>query len=188
VDSNILRVVSSVLIFLTIFFWQVGRQMAWAEGNLQGGGGNVQARLDFRITVPTVLYLQIGTTGASVDQITFTINDLPGTGAVEGSCSGTYPVPVRAAGFLRRGQRMTIRANSSAPLTNGSENIRFNNISWTATGNFTSGRFNNYANQRIERWTASGNRTGNLRFFYDNDEYHGPGTYKGRVTYTLSSP
>ena len=186
--SNILRVVISVLIFLTIFFSQVARQMAWAEANLQVGGGSPQARLDFSITVPTVLYLQIGTTGASVDQITFALNNIPGTGAVEGTSSGTYPVPVRAAGFIPRGQRMTLRANSSAPLTNGSENIRFDNIRWTATGNLTNGRFNNTTNQQVRRWTGSGNRTGTFRFFYDNDEYHGSGTYKGRVTYTLSSP
>jgi hypothetical protein len=50
-------------------------------------------------------------------------------------------------------------------LTNGTENIRFDNI----------------------RWTGSDNRTGTYRFSYDNDEYHGSGAYHGRVTYTLSS-
>ena len=149
--------------------------MAWAESRLQAGGASPQARLDFRITLPTLLYLQIGTTGASVDRIIFTLNNIPGTGEVQGTSSGTYPVPVRVAGFVPRGQVMTIRANSSAPLTNGSENIRFDNIRWAATGNFTSGRFNNTANQSVRSWTGSGNRTGTYRFYYDNDEYHGSG-------------
>jgi len=162
--------------------------MAWAESGLQVGGASPQARLDFRITVSTILYLQIGATGATVDRITFKLNNIPGTGAVQGTSSGTYPVPVRAAGFVPRGQRMTIRANSSVPLTNGSENIRFDNIRWTGTGNFTSGRFTNAANQSVRYWTGSGNRTGAYRFYYDNDEYHGSGTYNGQVTYTLSSP
>lgn len=83
---------------------------------------------------------------------------------------------------------MTVRANASALMRNGSENIRCDNIRWTATGNFTSGRFNNTANQQVMRWTGSGNRTGTHRFFYDNDEYHGSGAYSGLVTYTLASP
>lgn len=174
--------------FLAVAGSLVVGKLAWAESRLQVGGGSPQARLDFRVTVPTMLYMQIGTVGATVDRITFTLNNIPGTGEVQGTSSGTYPVPVRAAGFLPRGQTMTIRANSSVPLTNGSENIRFDNIRWTATGNFTSSRFTNAANQQVRRWTGSGNRTGTYRFYYDNDEYHGSGTYNGRVTYTLSSP
>ena len=177
-----------LMVFLTIVAALGTTEMAWAESRLQAGGASPQARLDFRITLPTLLYLQIGTTGATVDRITFTLNNIPGTGAVQGTSSGTYPVPVRAAGFVPRGQTMTIRANSSVPLTNGSENIRFDNIRWTATGNFTSGRFNDTANQSVRSWTGSGNRTGTYRFYYDNDEYHGSGTYNGQVTYTLSSP
>jgi hypothetical protein len=176
------------LIGLVTFLILATTALSWGESKLQTGGGSSQARLDFRITVPTILFLQIGTAGATVDRITFNVNNIPGTGAVEGSSSGVYPVPIRAAGFLPQGQRMSVRANSSAPLTDGSENIRFDNIRWTATGNFTNGRFNNTANQLIRRWTNSGNRTGTMRFFYDNDEYHGSGTYQGRVIYTLSSP
>jgi hypothetical protein len=157
-------------------------EMAWTESRLPAGGGSPQARLDFRITLPTLLYLQMGTTGPTVDRITFNLNNIPGTGAVPGTSSGTHPVPVRAAGFVPRRQAMTIRANSRAPLANGSGTIRFDNIRWTATGNFTSGRFNNTANQQVRSWTGSGNRTGTYRFYYDNDEYHGSGAYKGQVT------
>ena len=150
-------------------------QAVWAESNL-GLGGSATARLDFAITIPTILYLQVGTEGATVNVVSCTLADIPGTGAVAMTSSGTNPVPVRAAGFLPRGQRMTVRGNSSVPLTNGTETIRFNNIRWTATGDFTSGRFNNNANQQIRRWNGSGNRTGAYRFYYDNDAYHGSGT------------
>lgn len=179
-----------LMVFLTIAATLGTTEMAWAESRLQTGGGSPQARLDFRSTLPTLLYLQLGSTGATLDRINVTPNNIPGTGEVQGTSSGTYPVPVRAAGFVPRGQAMTIRANPSAPLTNGSENIRFDNIRWTATGNFTSGRFNNTADQQVRRRTGSGNRTGIYRFFYDNDEYqyHGSGTYNGQVTYTLASP
>ena len=176
-----------LMVFLTIVAGLGAKRIAWAESRLQAGGASPQARLDFRITLPTLFYLQIGTNGASVDQITFSLNNIPGSGAVEGSSSGTYPVMVRPAGFVPRGQFITVRVNSIAPLTNGTENIRFDNISWTATGNFTSGRFNNTANQQVRRWTGSGNRTGTWRFFYDNDEYHSSGAYNGQVTYNLSS-
>lgn len=58
----------------------VGSKLAWAEANLQVGGGSPQAHLDFRLSVPTILYLQVGTTGATIDRITFAINNIPGTG------------------------------------------------------------------------------------------------------------
>jgi hypothetical protein len=40
----------------------------------------------------------------------------------------------------------------------------------------------------MRQWIRSGDRSGTYRFFYDNDETHGPGIYQGQVTFTLSLP
>jgi hypothetical protein len=150
------RTVIGVMVLLTFFSLQPPGEKARAESNLETGGGNPQARLDFRITVPTLLFLQIGNEGTVIDLVSFSVNNIPGTGEVPGTSSGVYPVPVRAAGFVPRGQRMTLRANSSAPLTNGTETILFSNIRWTATGSFQSGRFNNStADQAVDQLRQS---------------------------------
>lgn len=162
--------------------------IALAESDMAIGGGDAEADLDFQIVIPTILYLQIGTTGATEDTITFNIDDIPGTGAIAGTSSGANPVPVRAAGFVPDGSTMTLEADSSTALTDGTNTIPFDEISWTATGDFTGGTFSNAADQQLDQWNDSGNRTGTYSFSYDNDTYYPASTYSGTVTYTLSCP
>lgn len=153
------------------------------------GGTPTTARLDFRITIPTILYLQVGTLGATVDRVTFPVIDLPGTGLVAGTSSGANPVPVRVAALVSAGTPVTLRANSSTALTDGSgNNIPFSEISWTATGNFAGNTFNGAASQQLDQFTGPGNRTGTYSFDYANANYYPAGTYNGQVTYTLSAP
>ncbi|MBW2040251.1 MAG: hypothetical protein JRI46_11815 [Deltaproteobacteria bacterium] len=148
-------------------------------------GGPASVDLDFQITIPTILYLQVGTAGATIDTVTFTVDDLPGTGAVAQNEAAIY---VRAAGFVGSGSTMTLSSDSSSALTNGTDKIPFDEISWAATGDFAGGAFDNGAAQKLDQFTGSGNRTGTYTFSYDNDTYYPTGTYTGTVTYTLSSP
>src|SRR5512139_3207663 len=55
-----------------------------------------QEPLDIVILAASSLSLRIGTSGGTVDMVTFTVTQLPGTGAVAGVSSGANPVPVRA--------------------------------------------------------------------------------------------
>jgi hypothetical protein len=181
-----IQITLSIILLLVAIF--LPRQSVWAEGALQVGGAGSQARLQFSVTIPTIVYLQVGTPGATVDTIAFDAVGQPGTGAVEGYSSGTYPVPVRAVAVVAGNQRVQLTADSSRPLTNGTENINFDNISLTATGDLQNRRFNNNTNQNMRQWIRSGDRSGTYRFFYDNDETHGPGIYQGQVTFTLSLP
>lgn len=171
---------------LAVLFCYAGS--AKAEST-QSNGGSTTARLDFRITIPTILHLQVGTTGAPVDRVTFPVVDLPGTGLVAGTSSGANPVPVRVAALVGPSALVTLRADSSTALTDGSgNNIPFSEISWTATGNFTGNTFNGVANQQLDQFSGPGNRTGSYSFNYANANYYPAGTYNGQVTYTLSSP
>ena len=171
---------------LVVIFSYAGSAKAESTSS---GGAPTTARLDFRITIPTILYLQLGTLGATVDRVTFPVIDLPGTGPVAGTSSGTNPVPVRVAALVGGSALVTLRANSSTALTDGSgNNIPFSEILWTATGNFSGNTFNAAANQQLDQFTGPGNRTGTYSFSYANANYYPPGTYNGQVTYTLSSP
>ena len=173
-------------LLIAVLFCYVGP--AQAESDLAVGGGSAQARLDFAIQIPTILFLQVGTVGATIDEISFSVVDLPGTGPVAGVSDGANPVPVRAAGFVGAGGTMTLSADSSTALSDGTDTIAFAEISWAAAGDFSPGRFNNAAAQQLDQFLGSGNNTGTYAFFYDNDTYYPASTYTGRVTYTLSSP
>lgn len=58
------------LLALALVMGLGGGHMAWAESNLGGGGsgGDPSVRLDFRIIIPTILSLRLGTTvlGSSI--------------------------------------------------------------------------------------------------------------------------
>jgi hypothetical protein len=176
---------AKILLFLLSLF--LGASAAWAESTQQQGT-STQARLQFSVTIPTILYLQVGTEGATIDTVYFDVIGLPGSGAVEGYCSATYPVPVRVLAMVARNQRVLLTADSSNPLSNGTETIDFNNIRLVASGDFHNRRFNRHVNQNMAQWHGSGEYLGTYRFFYDNDEDHGPGIYHGQVTFTVSAP
>lgn len=152
-------------------------------------GTPTAARLDFRIAIPAVLYLQVGTLGATVDRVSFAPPGIPDSVPVAGTSTGAYPVPVRVAALVGASGLVTLRADSSSALSDGSgNNIPFTQISWAATGNFTGAAFNGAASQQLDQFTGPGNRTGTYTFSYANANYYPAGTYNGQVTYTLSSP
>jgi hypothetical protein len=166
-----------------------GGQAVWAESNLVVGG-SATAHLDFAITIPTILFLQVGTDAPGIiDRVSCTLADIPGTGAVPMTSSGANPVPVRVAALVPATAPVRLLANSSTPLTNGAaSNIPFDQISWAAGGAFSAGTFNNGAAQVLDTFAGSGNRVGNYTFSYANANYYDAGAYTGQVTYTLSSP
>jgi hypothetical protein len=177
------------LALLTLVLGLGGGPAAWAESNTVVGG-SVNARLDFQITIPTILLLQVGTPGATIDRVSCTLADVPGSGAVAMTSSGANPVPVRVSALVATGATVRLLANSSTPLSNGAGGtIPFDQISWTSGGApFSSGTFSNGAAQVLDTFTGSGNRTGTYAFTYANANYYATGTYNGQVTYTAATP
>jgi hypothetical protein len=167
---------------LALLFCYAGNAKADSS---QSTGTPTSAHLDFRVTIPTILYLAVGSTGATIDRVTFTVADLPGTGAVAGSAA----IPVRVAALVGANATVTLRADSSTALSDGGgHTIPFTEISWTASGDFTNNTFTGVNNQQLDQFTGAGNRTGNYTFSYANAGWYPTGTYDGEVTYTLSSP
>jgi hypothetical protein len=160
----------------------------YGESNVGVGGANPTARLNFQITIPTIMYLQVGSPMATVDTVSCTLNNIPGSGPVAMSSSGTNPVPVQVATVVPLGQVVNLTADSSTGMTGGAIPIPFSKITCAATGAFSSYTFNDGAGQVLTSFTNSGNRTGNYAFTYANADYYEATTYTGTVTYTLAFP
>jgi len=185
---------------------------AHAESNFVTGGGAIAAtgRVDFRITIPKVLFLQVGTgtllaNNGAIDLIDFVVpaanfGDGSPVAATAGSGdlnNGTVTAIVRG-----NGGNVTLAASTAGGLGNGSgDSINWSEITTTAaaltTGtvlpalalpngasvNAVLAAVGNVVNQDA-RWTYS----------YDNTAIVPAGTYgginvnNGRVTYTASLP
>lgn len=173
---------------------------ASAESQLVVGSGSATARLDFRIIIPRVLFLAVGTgnalpvaTDSTIDTLTFDYSSTP-SDVGNGTASAGQSVAVRVRG--NNGQ-VTLTAATTGALTNAtSDTIDWSEI--TATSDQTdlptpalpltgSGTASNV--------TLNGgkitNRTANWTFAYKNTNIVAPGTYgttNGRVTYTAAMP
>lgn len=178
--------------------------LASAESQLvNGASGSATARLDFRIVVPRVLFLGVGTgaagfaTNTTVDTVTFDYTGNPadiGTGAAAGTITGNV-VPVRVVG--NNGQ-VTLTASTTGALTNATaDTIPWSQITATSsvaalpspvipnTGAGTA------SNVTLSSGTRITDRSANWTFAYANSAVVAPGTYgttNGRVTYTAAMP
>ena len=181
--------------------------LASAESQLITGAGRAVARLYFRVIVPRVLFLGVGTgaaaatpaTNATIDTVTFDYTTNPeavGTGVagVAGAITGNV-VPVRVVG--NNGQ-VSLTAATTGALTNGTaDTIPWSEITATSslaalpspaiplTGTGAS------SNVTLSSGTKITDRSANWTFSYANTAVVAPGTYgttNGRVTYTASMP
>ncbi len=108
--------------------------LALAESNFVGpaaAGATATARLDFQITVPRILFLQVGTGTASannttIDLVTFTPTSAQiaaGTAGIAAATNG-----VRAAQLIGNGGTINLTATTTGPLTTG---VAGETISWS---------------------------------------------------------
>ncbi|MBL0918904.1 MAG: hypothetical protein IBJ14_09380 [Hydrogenophaga sp.] len=177
--------------------------LASAESQLVTGAGSAVARLDFRVVVPRVLFLGVGTgaagfaTDGTINTVTFDYTSNPGalgTGAAAGAITGNV-VPVRVVG--NNGQ-VALTASTTGALTNATaDTIAWSQITATSsapelpspviplTGAGTA------SNVTLSSGTRITDRSANWTFAYANSAVVAPGTYgttNGRVTYTAAMP
>ncbi len=186
--------------------------MANAESQFTTGAGTpitASAKLDFQITIPKILFLQVGTgtnlgTNPAVDLIAF---DLTGTPASVGN--GTPVAATAASGDLNNGKvtakvlgnNGTISLSSVVPnkLLNGAgDSISFSQIAIATTNPLlTSPALVDNTTTTVSLAPAVGkvfNQTATWTYSYLNSAVVAPGTYggvnvnNGRVTYTASMP
>lgn len=181
--------------------------LASAESNFVTGASTsapgAQARLDFAITIPKVLFLQVGTgayftNNGTVDALSATVPAANVGDATPVAFTGS-PVAVRVVG---NNGNITLNATTAGALSNGAgDSISFAQI----TG--TSDNANLAHPAALVDGGASANvaitpnigtkvtdRTANWSFAYANAAVVPPGTYGGvnannsRVTYTVTMP
>ncbi|MBD3893143.1 hypothetical protein [Hydrogenophaga sp.] len=179
-----------------------------AESQLVVGAGSATARLDFRIIIPRVLFLGVGTgaatlgNNATIDMVTFDYSTNPaalGTGAAAAVITGNV-VPVRVLG--NNGQ-ITLSASTTGALVNvdtPAYTIPWSEISATSslaqlpspviplTGPGAA------SNVVLSSGTRITDRSANWTFAFANTALLPPGIYgataanNGRITYTAAMP
>ncbi len=166
--------------------------MASAESQLTIGSGSASADLNFRVVIPRVLFLAVGTgaagltTDTTVDTVTFDYTSNPadvGTGNV---------VPVRVLG---NNGVIALASSNTGALTNGTgDTLPWSEITATSSDatNFASPPpAGGSVNLGLSQGTKVTSRTANWTFSYANTTVAAPGTYgvtNGTVTYTATMP
>lgn len=175
--------------------------LASAESQLTVGTGAAAARLDFRVVIPRVLFLAVGTgaTGlaanATVDTVTFDYTTNPaalGTGAAAGAITGNV-VPVRVLG---NNGVIALASTNTGALTNATgDTIAWSEITAVSSDatNFASPAPSGASvNLGLSGGTKVTSRSASWTFSYANTAAVPPGTYgtatNGRVTYTATMP
>ncbi len=131
--------------------------------------------------------VQIGSAGGTIDKVTFNLtaaNVGNGTPVV-----GTPAIQVIVAARDVVTRTIQVVADSSSPLVSGAATLPFTQISWTASdADIPSGTFSGAAGQMIVTFPTSFQLQNTHTFSYANTQVLQPGTYSGRVTYTITMP
>jgi len=183
--------------------------VAHAESAIVFGGAgsfSASARLDFAIVVPQFLQFQVGSVGATIDLITFSVAAANvGSGAAQSgtggnSGGGTVTVNIKA----NSGQVTITPSNNGGGLGLGS-GIAGYTIPYTeiltassAAGTLPAPTLSNTGGTAVMPALSAGtvtNRSATWTYTYGNTTVPNAGTYGtggtasgGRVTYTASSP
>ncbi|MBL8526688.1 MAG: hypothetical protein JNL68_03290 [Burkholderiales bacterium] len=198
---------------LTLLLALAAPAAAIAESTFQTGAGalNASAKVDFQITIPKILFLQVGAGALYANNTTVNLIDFNVPAASVGN--GTAIAATAASGDLGNGAvtaivrgnngTVTLNATATGALGNGSgDTINFSEIVTTPTalttatvlaaptlangvsGNVTINPAPAKVVNRDARWT----------YTYANSAVVAPGTYggvnvnNGRVTYTAAMP
>lgn len=184
---------------------------AHAESVIQTGAGalTASARLDFRVTIPRMLFLQVGTgtpmaTNTGINLIDFVVpaaNAGDGTPITATAGSGDLGSGTVTARVLGNAGAVTLTSTTLGALTNGVDTLSFSQIGTAATANTTGSVLaapalaDGATTTTVVPAAASiVNRDARWTFSYLNaalvppGTYGGAGTNNGRVTYTASMP
>jgi hypothetical protein len=172
-----------------------------AESSFQTGVGalSANARVDFQITIPRFLSLRVGTAGAPIDLVSFTVPaaDVGNATPVAGTGGDVGGGAVTAA-VLGNGGNVTLQATTGGPIGNGGAG----QIDWTQITTASSNPslpapvLVNGASAGVAVAATNGvvNQTATWTYSYLNSAVIEAGTYGGvntnnsRVTYTASLP
>lgn len=173
--------------------------VAQAESNFASGPGKLSAsaQLDFAVTIPQVLLLQVGASN-SISKITFDLSGNAaalGTGPVAGTGGDLLGGKVTAK-LLGNVGDVTLSSATNGALSNGAagDTISYSQITATSSNGFAPPAL---ADTGITSVPVSAtnkiiNKSAEWTYSYANAAVVAPGTYgagtTGRVTYTAAMP
>jgi hypothetical protein len=166
------------------------RQLHLQVGTGGSGGQTMPANPTVDVVSVTVPAASLGNSSAQV-MSTSNPNTIDPYPPVSLTCSDGRRVLVSAIARVPRGTANAVLSlNSAVPLSNATGQILpFSQISWTSSDNSVpSGVFNTGAAQTLLNMTTSRQYESCHTFSYANTGIVAAGTYRGRVTYTLSMP
>lgn len=168
--------------------------------------GNADARLDFQVTIPRVLFLQVGTSGSGIDLIDFDMTATPGSvgnGTAVAGTGGDQTGGAVSAKVLGNNGNIGLVATATGPLTSAAgDTIPYSEIATTAT-TLTTGTvlaapvLTNGASASVPLTAVNKvvKQDAIWTFAYKNTNPVAAGVYggslaggNGRVTYTASMP
>jgi hypothetical protein len=169
--------------------------LASAESQFTTGAGDAAAKLDFRVIIPRVLFLAVGTgsaglaTNNTVDRLDF---DYSANGADVGSGTDSAQQSINVGVRGNNGQIVVAAVGTNGGLVNAATPA--DTIPWTeivATSD-------NATNFDVPAVGASASpllnsakvteRSTTWKYAYSNTNIAAAGTYNGTVTYTASMP
>lgn len=165
---------------------------ALAESDFDSGATpTADARVDFEINIPRFIRFQVGSAGATIDEVVFDVAaaNVGDDSDVTATSNGTL-----AVSLLGNVGTISLDATTTGALSDGVDTIPWSEI-LTSSSNAALDvpAIPNTGTGTAESITANVgtrvvNRTADWTFEYDNSAVYGAGTYTGRVTFTASNP
>lgn len=193
------RLVAMAVGVLALGVWGfAGTVQAESNLNLSNAANmSASARLQFRVVVPRMLFLSVGTAttmadNTTVDQVAFNVpQNAVGNAASVAATSGTggYPVTARVLGL---GSSVSLTAAGTAGgLTDGTQSIPWSQIAASSSGTLPHPAIGDGAAGVATNLAATAgvvDKTSTWTFNYANTLPLASGSYAGQVTYTAALP
>ena len=180
-----MRILVAAAVVVLTMMWAIN--VAHTES--ASGPSPKSVHLNFQVTIPSIVQLQIGDPGGSIQEVAFVVDDFPD---VDATYPGSLSPVAKVRTILKTTQGWALTANSSVKMTapGSSTDMPFTTISYAGAGGFAAatGSFDGTPSQSILTGTGRVDLTGSFSFTYHNSTDYDPGIYTGQVTYTLSAP
>ena len=165
---------------------------AMAESDFSTGATpSAAARVDFEVNIPRFIRFQVGSAGATIDEVVF---DVAAANVGDGTDVAATTNGTLAVSLTGNVGTISLDATTTAALTDGPDTISWAEILTSSSDAAldvpaivdagTGGAESITANVGT-RVVA---RTADWTFGYDNSAVYGAGTYTGRVTFTAANP
>lgn len=165
---------------------------AMAESDFSTGATpSAAARVDFEVNIPRFIRFQVGSAGATIDQVVF---DVAAANVGDGTDVAATTNGTLAVSLTGNVGTISLDATTTAALTDGPDTISWAEILTSSSdAALDVPAIVDAGTGGAEAITANVGtrvvaRTADWTFGYDNSAVYGAGTYTGRVTFTAANP